>query len=279
MNDTGNWSLIFDLGDVIFNWSPKVGQSDLSIHLLKEVQSTEIWRQYICGLVQEVECYRQIASRFAITPTEVAEIFDKARQTISLNMDVYNFVKSLKKQYPGISHIYIMSNVSVVDWGYLQNVRGFACDVFDDIFVSCAMGACKPELKSYKYLLQKTRVDPSRAVLIDNKTENILAARSLGIHGIIFDSLSSLDQALLNLLSDPEKRGLSFLTSNSKRLHSVTSNGMEIRDNFSQLLIYEATGVLYVFMLRPVKLLAKILISMIVICLTLNGTKRHGITS
>ncbi|KAJ9262080.1 hypothetical protein DTO195F2_3782 [Paecilomyces variotii] len=213
MNDTGNWSLIFDLGDVIFNWSPKVGQSDLSIHLLKEVQSTEIWRQYICGLVPEVECYRQIASRFTTTPTEVAEIFDKARQTISLNIDVYNFVKSLKKQYPCIAHMYIMSNVSVVDWGYLQNVRGFSCDIFDDIFVSCEM-------------------------------ENILAARSLGIHGIIFDGFSSLDQALLNLLSDPVKRGLSFLTSNSKRLHSVTSNGMKIRDNFSQLLIYEATGVL-----------------------------------
>lgn len=82
----------------------------------------------------------------------------------------------------------------------------------------------------------------SQAVLIDDNADNVLAARSLGMHGIKFTTPAALERALISLLHDAVERGRSFLVSNAKRLYSITSNGVEIRENFSQLLIYEVTG-------------------------------------
>jgi haloacid dehalogenase superfamily, subfamily IA, variant 3 with third motif having DD or ED len=235
------WVLIFDFGDVLFKWSQDVDFSGISTRLLKEFRCSEIWRQYVSGTLKEDEFYSQLASRFGSTATEVAKFSNKLRQTITQNTEVLALIRSFQARCPGLFRTYAMSNISAVDWSYLQGIQGFTFDVFDKIFLSFEMGTCKPALKSYQHLLETTSTDPSHAVLIDDNADNILAARSLGMHGIVFTTLNALERTLLNLLYDPVERGRSFLASNAKRMHSISSNGLEIQDNFSQLLIYEAT--------------------------------------
>jgi hypothetical protein len=71
--------------------------------------------------------------------------------------------------------------------------------------------------------------------------ENILSARSLGMYGIVFDDSRTVIRALHNLLGDPVERGRQYLTSNAKKLLSVTDNSILLEENFTQLLILEAT--------------------------------------
>jgi hypothetical protein len=47
------------------------------------------------------------------------------------------------------------------------------------------------------------------------------------------------------MIQSPTQRGNQFLLNNAKDLTSTTDTGLAVRDNFSQLLIYEATGNLY----------------------------------
>lgn len=51
-----------------------------------------------------------------------------------------------------------------------------------------------------------------------------------------------ISRRLRNLLHHPVNRGRGFLTRNAKKMHSVTTSGIVIEENFAQLLILEATG-------------------------------------
>ena len=78
-------------------------------------------------------------------------------------------------------------------------LTNFADDTFDqasEIFpflkkprgvtVSARVGLIKPDPAIYQLLMQRYSITPSRAVFIDDKLENVEAARRLGLHGIHF---------------------------------------------------------------------------------------------
>ena len=57
----------------------------------------------------------------------------------------------------------------------------------------------KPYLDIYQILLERYNVEPTTAVFIDDSLLNIEAARSLGIHGIHFQSAAQLQADLMGL--------------------------------------------------------------------------------
>ena len=88
----------------------------------------------------------------------------------------------------------------------------------------------KPNIGFYKHVIDNSGIDPSRTIFIDDKIENILTARSLGMHGIVFDDQEKAIQQLRNLSGDPVARGQNFLTSYKKCLTSVTSTNIEFAE-------------------------------------------------
>lgn len=79
---------------------------------------------------------------------------------------------------------------------------------------------------------------------MDDKLENVLSARSFGLHGIVFpkgDS-DSVKCALRSLIGDPTLRGRNYLRKNARRLYSITDDGNTFQENFAQLLILELMG-------------------------------------
>ena len=91
----------------------------------------------------------------------------------------------------------------------------------------------KPEIGFYKQVIEQTRIDPSSTIFVDDKLENVSSARSLGMHGIVFDDQAKVVQQIKNLCCDPILRGNSFLVSGKKHLTSVTSNNVEISEVLS----------------------------------------------
>jgi len=57
---------------------------------------------------------------------------------------------------------------------------------FDRLVFSSEVGVVKPELQIFELVIAELRVDPSDAVVIDDRAENIEAARSLGMKGFGF---------------------------------------------------------------------------------------------
>lgn len=62
--------------------------------------------------------------------------------------------------------------------------------------ISGDLGVAKPDPEIYRTLLRRFRVDPSAAVFIDDKAENVAAATSLGLAGVVFEDSVALVGAL-----------------------------------------------------------------------------------
>jgi FMN phosphatase YigB (HAD superfamily) len=126
----------------------------------------------------------------------------------------------------------------------LIRAKSWDWELFDAAFPSGDVGFRKPELKFYNHVLEKIGHvhTPDRVVFVDDKIENVLAARSLGIRSIQFQDRHETTRQLQNMLENPISRGEAYLLKHAQNLASLTDSGDTIRENFAQVLIYEATG-------------------------------------
>jgi len=134
-----------------------------------------------------------------------------------------------------------MSNISAPDYA-VARTKPAEWEIFEHIFTSAAVGMRKPDLCFFKYVIDQIKVEASSIVFVDDKSENVLAARSVGMNGIVFDDVQRVRQSLRLFTGDPVRRGLSFLEERAGRLESETDTGRIIPENFAQLLILEATN-------------------------------------
>ncbi|KAK8062625.1 Haloacid dehalogenase-like hydrolase-domain-containing protein [Apiospora hydei] len=230
-------TIILDIGDVLCSWEPS---SALPIQpkLLKEFRTSPIWREYNCGLLSQDECYARLATHYGIPFDDITTAFDLARASQGQNDDVVGFIRELRASHPDL-RVYAMSNISRPDWEILQ-AKAFDWDIFDFVFTSSEAGMCKPELRFYQHVLSAANITASEAVFVDDKAENVLAAKSLGFReGIVFDKAEMVREKLLALLEDPVVRSRQWLRAHARNLHSETSTGVVVPDNFGQLLVYE----------------------------------------
>ncbi|KAG1881344.1 HAD-like domain-containing protein [Suillus tomentosus] len=232
-------TLIFDIGDVLFSWSPQT-KTSISQNVLRKILSSLTWNDYERGRMSQAECYARVGGEFSVDPTEVARAFQDARDSLQSNEELISVIRHLKARSDGTLHVFAMSNISAPDYEVLLT-KPADWSLFDGIFTSAEVGERKPNLGFYKAVISSTGADPSRTIFVDDKMVNVLSARSLGMRGIIFDDTREVIRVLYNLLGDPVERGRQYLNMNAKKLLSVTDNGILLRENFAQLLILEAT--------------------------------------
>jgi FMN phosphatase YigB (HAD superfamily) len=187
------------------------------------------------GLITQDIWYQPIGQEFVIDPTEVEKAFEQARDSLQPNAEFISFIRELKIQSNGHLCVFAMSNISRPDYEVLRT-KPTDWDIFVDIFASGIVSERKPNLGFYKHVLTKTGTDPLTAIFVDDKLDNVLSARSLGLRGIVFEDSSKVMRVLRNLLGNPVHRGRDY-----NQLHSLTDNGITLTENFARLLILEAT--------------------------------------
>ena len=240
MNGKRCKTIIMDLGDVLFTWSATT-KTSISGGTLRRILSSMTWYEYECGLISEEVCYGRVAEQFSLLPAEVAEAFSQARESLQANDAMISVIRELKAASDQAVRVYAMSNISKEDYAVLSKMPADWA-IFDRIFISGEAGMRKPNLKFYQHVLDATQTDPSDAIFVDDRIENIISARSIGIHGIVFDNTVNVSRALRNLLGNPVQRGKDFLSRNARQHRSVAKGSIQIQDNFAQLLILEATN-------------------------------------
>jgi putative hydrolase of the HAD superfamily len=130
-------------------------------------------------------------------PTNWTELFDSARlKAIKEIPGTVQIVKELQKQ--GFQTA-ILSNVRI-NQAKLKRQLGYY-DMFHPVLLSFEIGVKKPNLKSYQILLDQLKISPQQLLFIDNKEENVKAAKSLGIDAITFINAKQLAEEL-------KKRGI-----------------------------------------------------------------------
>ena len=109
------------------------------------------------------------------------------------NQRVVNLVSRLKK------FVRVVAGTNTIESHYLYlKERGYF-DIFDDVYASCIIGFAKPELKFFNYIMESEDCQPAETIFIDDKKENVKAAKELGINAILFRTVEVLKkEKLLN---------------------------------------------------------------------------------
>ena len=236
--------IIFDLGDVLFTWSSST-TTTIPSGTMRKMLSSAIWASYDCGRIDQETCYRQLAQRFSAPVEEVEEAFLQARDSLQPNRAMMTFIREIANAFQGKIKLFAMSNISKEDWAFLST-KIADWTIFDRVFTSGYAGMRKPDSRFYRFVLEEIAFGPEELVFVDDRIENVLAARSLGVSSILFDNDANVIRRLRDTLDSQVGRGYQYLYRHVKRFDSITDNGHTIPDNFAQLLMLEITEDQYV---------------------------------
>ena len=114
---------------------------------------------------------------------------------LDLDYDVACYVDELAK-----SHTLILaSNTDEIHFPHCMD-NFDVLKVFDQWFLSHAMGLLKPDPAYFHQVLYELWASPANCIFIDDRIGNVRSAQSLGIKGLVFESLDKLKSDLSSLI-------------------------------------------------------------------------------
>ena len=177
--------ILFDLGGVIINWNDDWLFDEITSQLKQPFEKIKSkYNANLCNLFESKINEREfwdlvLGSDNIIDDKIISKTFLKKS---SINYDFLNFAKSLKNNNQSIG---ILSNLTpetstCIDKNLLKD--------FDYFFYSNSIKLSKPNPEIYQHVCDKI---PSKNILfIDDKQENLDAAKLFGIETILFTSKS-----------------------------------------------------------------------------------------
>lgn len=193
-------TIIFDLGNVLINWSP--------YHVFNEtyfdsLEKRDYFLQHICTMDWNekqdegrsiVEATQELIGQFPDWEQPIRDYY--GRWTEMLHGPIDESVEIFRRlKESGKYKIYALTNwetglfdIALVRYNFLH--------WFDGRVVSGEEKTRKPFPQFYHILLNRYQVKPSAAIFIDDNLKNVRAAEALGINSIQFQSPAQLEQVL-----------------------------------------------------------------------------------
>ncbi|MCH8197096.1 MAG: HAD family phosphatase [Proteobacteria bacterium] len=194
-------AVVFDLGGVLIDWNPRY----LYRKLFEDAGEMEDFLATVCHSAWNL---RQDAGRPVAEAAAEAKALhpDKAalieayygRWPEMLNGAIDGTVAILAEIKDQGTPLYALTNWSAETFHHARSRFGFL-DWFRAIVVSGDIGMIKPDADIYEFLLATHGLTAAETVFIDDKGENVEAARALGFQGIRFTEPESLRTALAEL--------------------------------------------------------------------------------
>jgi HAD superfamily hydrolase (TIGR01509 family) len=114
------------------------------------------------------------------------------KEAIGVNSQMYALVEELRERQIPIA---LLSNI---DERLSKLIREFGLYApFNPCLLSCEIGVEKPDPKAYECLLTNLNLPAQEILFIDDRLENVEAARKMGIDALLFESLQQLRQELI----------------------------------------------------------------------------------
>jgi FMN phosphatase YigB (HAD superfamily) len=200
--DTARRTLILDLGDVLFHYAVR-DITAVSPSTFKAIIKSPPWADLECGRVTEDVAISRISKSLSLDTSTICEALSQCRSLLHVDYDLFSKLVELKKEMNGKLKIVAMTNISKGDFARLKVLLPDWNELFDGDFTSFGAGRIKPDLGYYQHVVDSIGLtDPDSAVFVDDKLVNVDAARSFGIHGIVFESPDMLIRQLRCQLID-----------------------------------------------------------------------------
>jgi len=187
-------AIIFDLGGVITHGGYLRFLKHYCANCFTPAGKKKIMqleREVNLGDITETEFYH-----------EIEKIFDVHIQPRIMHKEIVNHMKTdkaLVHMIPKLkaSKIALFSNsLGAMAKQVLKDRHLSGKKFFDRIFVSNEMHLAKPDREAYMFVLKKMKVKPREAMMVDDRIENIVSARKLGMAGVVYKNARQLAKEL-----------------------------------------------------------------------------------
>lgn len=194
-------NVVFDFGQVLVHFEPEymVRQyvsNEKDVSLLTEVVFDRLyWNKLDEGTISDDEtlkaCYERLPKRLWELADEIYYNWIYNIPEIEGMQELINYIKD---KY-GVK-TYLLSNISKYFASHESEIP--ILSLLDGCVFSSAINLVKPDTRIYEHLLHKFSLNASECIFIDDRSENIEAAVSLGFNGYVFDGDSSKLRAYLD---------------------------------------------------------------------------------
>ncbi|MFH0978698.1 MAG: HAD family phosphatase [Candidatus Woesearchaeota archaeon] len=195
--------VIFDLGKVLVLWKGHLIDRAIAEELGISVrQFTKLTKGYLprvqVGKSSLLEMYGQIAKKLGKghKPTKLIAKHLSAyiRTSTGLDHNVLTIINRMKNK----ARVICFSNQEPEITEYWRK-RKDLFEIFDKAYNSPEIGLRKPTRKGFQHVLIEEGYKPDEALFIDDVLENVKAAKSMGMHVILYKNSKQLKNELVKL--------------------------------------------------------------------------------
>ncbi|MFH1018535.1 MAG: HAD family phosphatase [Pseudomonadota bacterium] len=176
-------AVVFDLGGVLIDWNPRYlfrklfGGDEEKISWFLENVCTEEWNNRHDLGVSYKENAERLILKFPQYAREIRAYGE--RWTENLGGAIEESVQIFEELRSSGVAVYALTNFSTEAFP-LARLRFPFLNSFDGIVMSGELGIAKPDPAIYRHLLKKFGLSAAQSIFVDDRKENVDAARALG---------------------------------------------------------------------------------------------------
>ncbi|MGN0251799.1 MAG: HAD family hydrolase [Oliverpabstia sp.] len=195
-------NIIFDVGKVLVEYDPdglmrRLGFDEETLQAVNQaVFLNELWNESDRGALSPEELLEAFIANNPAYEKEIRQVRDHVGDTISLMPYAVDWVKGLKERG---YHLYVLSNYAEYTYEKTSHKMEFL-PYMDGVVFSYRCKLIKPEKEIYEYICETYGLKPEESVFVDDREDNVEAARNMGMHGIVFENYAQGSETLEQLL-------------------------------------------------------------------------------
>ncbi len=194
-------NVVFDLGGVVFNWHPdtilkRVFEDSATRDLVKrKIFEHADWVELDRGTLGFEEAVNRGVERTGLPQREIERLLNAVPPSLTPIHDTIELIRAVRDT----DHkLFVLSNMQFASITYLEETHDI-WNLFDGVVISCRIQKVKPEIEIYEHLLAVHQLNAIETVFIDDMSENLAAASSIGIQTIKFEDPFQCRQELVDL--------------------------------------------------------------------------------
>ncbi len=194
-------NIVFDLGKVLVDFEPErcmetLGFSDEAKNAFRKKVFPDIWEECDRIPYNDKEVRARFKSSLPGFESEIDRLWNDPTSITKVFPYTDSWIAELKEK--GLS-VYILSNygkrafeINSVYYGFLSRVDGQ--------IISYDVQCVKPDERIFRILCERYGLTPEESAFLDDREDNVLTARRLGFHGILFTGFQEAKDMLDRLL-------------------------------------------------------------------------------
>ena len=153
------------------------------------------WLELDRGTITLDQAIDRGATRTALPRQDVERLFNEVPPSLTPIEETIELIRAIRVTN---NRLFVLSNMHLASITYLEQTHRI-WDMFDGIVISSRIRKVKPEIEIYEHLLTAYQLKAIETIFIDDLSENLAAASSIGIQTIRFVDPSQCRQALVDL--------------------------------------------------------------------------------